>query len=406
MPTLLQINTTLNSGSTGRIAEGIGLTAAADGWSSFIAHGTRYKNPSRLQSIEVGGWLEERIHGGWYSLLLDRHGLGSVGATKRLIRVIDSRIKPDIIHLHNIHGYYLNYRILFEYLQKVGIPVVWTLHDCWPITGHCVHFEFVGCDRWQSSCAHCPQSSAYPRSFRDHSARNFRLKKELFTSLGDRLTLVPVSNWLERLLRRSFFRDFRIQTIHNGIDLSVFQPHTANVKSDPRLKDRYMVLGVAAPWTERKGLSDFIKLRSVLPRDHAIVLVGLSEQQIKNLPPDIIGIGRTESTDELVKLYSVADVFVNTTYEDNYPTVNLEAMACGTPVITYRTGGSPEAVTSETGLIVEPGDVSALSAGIREITAGKGKSSYTSTCTRRAEEYFDQNKQFRKYIDLYDNLLK
>lgn len=405
MPTLLQINTTLNSGSTGRIAEGIGLTAAADGWSSFIAHGTRYKNPSRLQSIEVGGWLEERIHGGWYSLLLDRHGLGSVGATKRLIRVIDSRIKPDIIHLHNIHGYYLNYRILFEYLQKVGIPVIWTLHDCWPITGHCVYFELVGCDRWQSSCAHCPQSSAYPRSFRDHSARNFRLKKELFTSLGDRLTLVPVSNWLERLLRRSFFRDFRIQTIHNGIDLSVFQPHTANVKSDPRLKDRYMVLGVAAPWTERKGLSDFIKLRSVLPRDYAIVLVGVSERQRRCLPDGIIGMGRTHNIGQLVELYSSADCVLSLSKEETFGMTIAEGFACGTPAIVYDCTATRELVTPKTGLVVETGNIEQIAHAIRSIEQN-GKDAYQEACRIRAEQSFDQNKQFRKYIDLYDNLLK
>lgn len=407
MPKLLQINTTLNYGSTGRIAEEIGLTALAEGWECFIAHGPRMKNSSRLKTIQINSSFDEKIHGGWYSLLCDKHGLGSIGATKQFIRQIET-IAPDIIHLHNIHGYYLNYKIFFEYLRLANIPVVWTLHDCWSFTGHCTHFDLIGCDKWKTGCYGCPQIGVYPKSlFRDNSQRNFELKRSLFTALGDRLTLVPVSNWLADLFQRSFFAGMKIRTIHNGIDTETFRPCPINRGTKKYgIQCQYIIIGVASPWSKRKGLTDFIRLRTFLPKEqYAILLVGLSRKQRLALPDGITGIERTRDVDKLVELYGAADVFVNPTYEDNYPTVNLEAMACGTPIITYRTGGSPEAVSSTTGLVVDQGDIAQLAAGVRTITM-VGKHAYSAACRKRAEEHFDKKDRFREYIDLYNSLLK
>lgn len=376
------------------------------GWESYVAYGRqRILTPSSSETIRIGSDIGVRVHG-LISRVLDRQGLASKEATKRFIRKVET-IRPDIIHLHNIHGYYLNYKILFEYLQKTTIPIVWTLHDCWSFTGHCSHFDLIKCERWKTGCYACPQLDVYPKSlFRDNSLWNYKLKKALFSALGDRLTLVPVSDWLADLLQQSFFAGTKIQTIHNGIDIETFRPRSvAGVVKKYGLQNRHIIIGVASPWSNRKGLTDFIRLRACLPEEqYAIVLVGLSRKQRQALPAGITGIERTQNVEELARLYGAADVFVNPSYEDNYPTVNLEAMACGTPVIAYRTGGSPEAVTPATGLVVDQGDVKQLAEAIQVIMMA-GKQTYSAACRRRAEEHFDMRKCFREYINIYNSLL-
>ena len=395
MRKLVEINAAANYGSTGRIAEAIGLAAMREGWECTMVHGPRYSNPSQLAEICTQGKLGDLMHG-LRSLLLDGHGLGSERATRRLVAELDG-IKPDVVHLHNVHGYYLNYRVLFEWLQRADCKVVWTLHDCWPFTGHCTYFDFIGCDRWQTGCHECPQLGAYPRSlFVDRSERNYELKRRLFTSLGDRLTLVPVSHWLEGLVRESFFKGSAIRTIHNGIDTSVFAPRRKERRRD-------YVLGVASPWTARKGLNDFVELRKALPDDADIVLVGLTVKQIKELPAGIAGIERTQNVDQLAELYSGATLFANPTYEDNFPTTNLEAMACGTPVLTYRTGGSPEALTPETGFVADKGDIKAIADAFSEVRR-RGKDAYAAACRQRALANYNKDDRYADYVRLYDEV--
>ena len=399
MATLLQINSTANWGSTGKIAEQIGECAMAHGWGSYIAYG-RCANPSRSHLIRIGSKASQAWHL-IISRLFDRQGLGSKRATKQLIKQIE-RIQPDIIHLHNIHGYYINYKVLFDYLNNIGIPVVWTMHDCWPFTGRCAYFDTVQCTRWQSGCGECPALKLYPKTKRDTSAENFELKRKLFTA-KQQLVLVPVSNWLEGLVGQSMLRECRCQTIHNGIDIESFKPTTIN--SLRGVSDKHLILGVAAQWEARKGLEEFYKLRDRLDIDtYDIALIGLSDEQIAALPAGITGIRRTQNVGELAAYYTRASVFVNPTYSDNYPTTNLEAMACGTPVITYRTGGSPEAICPKSGIIVEQGDITALKDAIEEICAN-GKEYYSDACRKRAEEHFDKNKCFMQYINLYNSLL-
>ena len=397
MKRLIEINSAANYGSTGRIAEAIGLKAVGEGWECTMVHGPRYANSSGLNGICTQSKWGDRLHG-VRSLLLDGHGLGSVRATNRLVAQLDY-CQPDIVHLHNIHGYYINYKILFEWLHRADCKVVWTLHDCWPFTGHCTHFDFEGCYRWQSGCSDCPQIGAYPRSlYLDRSKRNYELKRSLFGALGDRLTLVAVSHWLEGLVSDSFLGCSAVTTIYNGIDLSVFSPRRSE-------HQRNYVIGVASPWTARKGLGDFMRLRNELRSDVDIVLVGLTANQVKKLPLGIIGIERTQNVEQLAQLYSGASVFVNPTYEDNFPTTNLEALACGTPVVTYRTGGSPEAIDENTGIVVEKGDVEGLNSGITQIWQSKDQ--FTSQqCRTRAEECFDKDKCFSKYIELYNRLIE
>lgn len=401
---LLQINVTANWGSTGRIAEQIGQLAISQGWESYIAYG-RGAPTSQSQLIRIGtNW---DVY--WHVLmtrLFDRHGLASKRATKRLIEQI-KKIAPDVIHLHNIHGYYVNYELLFNFLAEYNRPIVWTLHDCWAFTGHCAHFVEANCMQWETLCEHCALKRDYPASLLlSRCLKNFELKKQLTHRLKDLMCLVPVSDWLHSLLDQSFMRDTPIKTIHNGIDVLVFAPSKIPSKYFNEKANMFIVLGVASVWTTSKGLDDFIKLRAILPIDqYTIVMVGLTEKQCAKLPAEIVGITRTESVEELVSLYSSADVFVNPTYADNYPTTNLEAMACGTPVITYRTGGSPEAVTKDTGFVVEQGDVKALADAIMTVRSN-GKEQYSVACRQRAEQYFDKDKCYQQYIDLYNALIK
>lgn len=392
MPKLLQINVTANSGSTGKIAEQIGGLAIDNCWESWIAYG-RGVPKSRSELIRIGNDIDMRWHG-IESRIFDNHGLASVKVTKHFIEQAKA-INPDIIHLHNIHGYYINYPLLFEYLKAWGGPVVWTLHDCWPFTGHCAYFMMSGCEKWKTGCHDCGNIHAYPKSlFRNRSEHNFTQKKSVFTYLGRNLTLVPVSQYVNSYLNDSFFSDTNSIVIHNGIDLTKFQPCS---------RKRNLVLGVANVWEQRKGLFDFYRLRQELSTDYRILLIGLSKSQIKRLPDGIDGIERTESQEELAELYSSAVALVNPTYEDNYPTVNLEAIACGTPVITYRTGGSPESITPDIGIVVEQGDINGLVNGIKRASDGEFS---VSACRAYAEANFNQKNCFKTYLDLYNSLIK
>lgn len=403
MKRLLQINVTVNSGSTGRIAEEIGATAMNAGWESYIAYG-RGERPSRSEKIRIGNDTDIRWHG-LQTRLFDRHGLGSRKATKEFMRRIEE-IKPDVIHLHNIHGYYINIEVLFRYLAQACLPVVWTLHDCWPFTGHCSHFDYIGCQRWQSLCFDCPLKRVYPGSlFLDNSRKNYLLKKKLFTGVRN-LVIVPVSEWLKELVQQSFLKDYPLHTIHNGVDTDVFSPdcNRRDIRAKYGIGDEFMILGVANVWVKKKGLPDFMELSRLLGKDYKIVLVGLTPQQQKGLPGNVTGVSRTESTEALAGLYAAADLFVNPTWQDNFPTTNLEALACGTPVVTYRTGGSPEAIYPGTGRVVEKGDIRGILSFAQEIKKS-GKAEYSTRCRESAVTYFNKNDKFKEYTALYQTLL-
>lgn len=404
MPTLLQINTSVNTGSTGRIAEEIGITVINKGWDSYIACG-RNPRPSKSKVIRIGSDFDVKIHG-LCTRLFDNHGFSSTKATCNLVKEIE-KIKPDIIHLHNLHGYYLNVEVLFKYLCKTNIPVIWTLHDCWPMTGHCSHFDFVKCNRWETECHDCPNLKAYPSTlFFDRSTHNFYRKKKIFTSYPN-ITFVTPSEWLKDIVKRSFLKDYNVKVINNGINLSVFKPSEDNneIRKTYGIPDDVkLIIGVASVWNERKGLYDFITLSKMLKDDEMICLVGLKKEQIKSLPPKIIGIERTDNTRQLAALYSTAYVFVNPTWVDNFPTTNIEAMACGTPVVTYNTGGSPESVLNETGLVVKKGDVAGLYKAISKIEE-KGKESFVDICREHVVKNYNKDDRFIDYYNLYKSLI-
>lgn len=394
MPKLLQINITSNWGSTGKIAEAINLAAQRKGWECSTAYG-RWANPSKFPTYKVGNKWDMYVHY-FENRIFDREGLSSRRATKALIRHIEE-LKPDVISLHNIHDHYLNYELLFRYLNETEINVVWTFHDCWAMTGHCMHFVTKNCDRWKTGCHDCLMKGEYPKSLVDRSRKNWELKKSLFAGCKN-LSVVACSDWIADFARESFLKDKRILTIHNGVDLSIFKPQS---KTESK---RFKIIAVSSPWYPAKGELDIYKLRSILSdEDFEIIMVGLSANQMKKLPAGIRGITRTQNVHQLVELYNEADVLINPTYADTFPTVNLEALACGTPVITYRTGGSPEAVDEKTGIVVEQGDVDALADAIRKM---KEHPLSSANCCKRAEEHFDKDKCFEKYIELYDELLR
>jgi len=391
---VLQINTVVNSGSTGRIAEDIGKTLISKGHESYIAFG-RGNQKSASKLIKIGSKLDFYLHV-VRSLFTDRHGFGSKRATRNFLKQIDV-INPDAIGLHNIHGYYLNVEILFKYIKEKNIPVIWTFHDCWPFTGHCSYN--TDCD----NCKNCQRK--YPTSvFLNQVTRNYKDKELIFNKVN-KLQIITPSIWLKDLVKQSFLK-YTVQCINNGIDLNQFQ-HSENykkLKEKLHLQNKKIILGVASTWDKRKGLSDFIQLALLLDTCYQIILIGLTSKQIQGLPKNITGVQRTESIAELANFYSMADVYINPTHKDNFPTTNIESLACGTPVITYNTGGSPEAIDAITGKIIKKGDVKGLRHAIQDL-ALHSQEHYAKVCRTRAEQLFNKEDRYLDYLKLYERLI-
>ena len=407
---LVQINPVLRrSTSTGRIMEEIGDLMMTNGWECYAAYskGRDGLISTRMNPIPVGNFLSTIIHG-LNTRFFDRHGLASYMATKIFINKL-KEIQPDIVHIHNIHGYFLNYKLLFEYLSKNNVKVVWTVHDCWLYTGHCYYYSAAGCYKWKTGCGNCPQRMRFPKSLMfDRSAQNYIDKKRAFTSMPhDNMVIVPVSQWMRDEMRESYLKDYPFRVIHNGIDTDIFSPQPVE-----EVKKKYgiagydkIILGLASLWFREKGLYDFIEMSKMLRPDEKIVMVGVDDKTRRLLPDNILTIRRTDNVQELAALYSAATAFVNPTWQDNYPTVNLEAQACGTPVVTYRTGGSPESLLPATGRIVEQGDVSGLLAAVREF-AQMPHTELRDACRTHAMANFRKQDKYAEYIDLYNSILR
>lgn len=402
---LLQINPVVRtSTSTGKIMRALGEMAIAAGWESYIAYSRGRdgvpQHTSRL--VPVGNKLDVFLHG-MASRLFDAHGLASRRATKHLIERIRD-IDPDVVHIHNVHGYFLNYPLLCAFLAERWKPVVWTAHDCWLFTGHCYHYAAAGCGRWQTGCHDCPQKQAFPRSWLlDRSRRNWEAKRRAIAGIPS-LTLVAVSEWMRRELAQSFLKDRPCRVITNGIDLDTFQPRQAEVRSRYGITAPCFALTVASIWLPEKGFDDLLAFAAQLGADEQLVMVGqMSQDQRRRLPATIVPIARTSDARALAELYTAATAVINPTWQDNYPTVNLEAIACGTPVITYRTGGSVESVTEDTGFVVGQGDVAGLVKCFHAVRHA-GKTRYSAACVDYARRHFNKEDRFRDYIKLYENL--
>ncbi len=395
---ILQINTVCGSGSVGRIAVDIYHTLEKNGDKGMIAYGRRTA-PEGIRAFRFGSPLDMGVHV-LSTFFRGEHGFASGRQTKRLIGRI-RKWNPDVIHLQNIHGFVLQVEILFAYLKEAGKPVVWTLHDCWPYTGHCAFYDYTACEGWKTGCRACREyQRTYPYAlFRNHTIQNYERKRTAFTGVAD-LTIVTPSRWLAGEVKQSFLKEYPVQVIPNGIDRKCFRPVKSLLRQRLGLEGRFVILGVANVWERRKGLEYFVKLSGRLSEEYKVILIGLSKKQIKSLPENIIGLERTSGAEELAEYYSMADVFVNATLEDNFPTTNLEALACGTPVITFNTGGSPESVDESCGQVVPKGDTEALIKAIRQEREAPRQS---ESCLKRAERY-EKYDRFREYVELYHRL--
>lgn len=359
---VLLINVTCGVGSHGRICQEIADAYEKEGHTVKIAYGRKNKEvPGTCEKYAVRIGKDKDIY--WhaiYSMLLDRHGFASKKATMDFLKWVDE-YDPDLVWLHNIHGYYINVDKLFMWIKKhPQKKILWTLHDCWAFTGHCGHYMVSNCKKWMTGCYDCPERSQYPKSLLiDNSKKNYTKKRSLFTGIKELEIIVP-SKWLSEQVKHSFLKDYKVTVVNNKIDRTVFVPTKSHYRNKLAVGSKFIILGVANRWTERKGLKDFELIANKINGDCVIILVGINQKQTKKLPNNIIGIERTESCKELAKLYSMANVFVNPTYEENYPTVNLEAELCGTPVITYDAGGSRETIHRKDSRVVSVGDIGAI----------------------------------------------
>lgn len=390
------INSVCGIRSTGRICTDLAEVLRENGYECEIAYG-RENAPDKYRNISyrIGTDNNVKMHA-LASRIFDCSAFCSKRATKVLIEEIN-RYQPDVIHLHNLHGYYLDIEILFEYLATADIPVIWTLHDCWAFTGHCAYFSVAKCDRWKISCHHCPQKKRYPSSyFFDHSRINFEKKRRLFTSVHN-MTIVTPSNWLAGMVRSSFLKEYPIKVIHNGIDLSVFRPTYGNFRERYGLQEKKIILGVASVWDERKGFDDFIKLSALINDQMRIVLVGVNKKQINSLPQNIIGIERTNNVTELAEIYTAADVFVNPSREETMGLTTVEAMACGTPVVVSNFTAVPEVLCGDSGMVLNE----LIPENIKKAVDGVLERKWQSI---KNAQFYEKKKKYLEYLRLYNEI--
>lgn len=393
---VLEINVVCGIRSTGRICTDLADILHKEGHQCMIAYG-REEVPEKYQkyAIRIGNDRETAYHF-LMSRLFDRCGFESKNATKELIRKIKD-YNPDIIHLHNLHGYYINIEILFEYLKTSGKKIIWTLHDCWPYTGHCSYYSAVNCEQWKKQCLTCPQTKEYPACIlRGNVKSNFVRKKNIFTGVPN-MTLVTPSKWLAGQVRSSFLSEYPVAVIPNGIDLEQFRPIESDFRKQYHLEDKIIVLGVATAWGERKGYREFCRLAENLPNEYQIVLVGLTKKQLKTVPPNILGIERTNSVPELAGIYSAANIFANLGREETMGLTTVEAMACGTPVVVSNMSAIPEVVGKDSGIVLNSLAENEIICAIK--TAAKGE---YSGMLQNASKY-EKEKQYQKYIELYES---
>lgn len=393
---VVQINSVSGYGSTGKICVGISKVLNNHGIENYILYSEGKSDYP--QSIKCSEFfpkfqaLKSRIKG--------NYGFNSNKTTKRLILELE-RIKPDIVHLHNLHSHNCNLEVLMDYLRNKDIKVIWTFHDCWAFTAYCPYFVMAKCDQWKTGCNKCVQYKSFSW-IKDRSEWLYNKKRNAFSDMN--LTIVTPSQWLADLIKQSFLQNYSVKVINNGIDLSVFKP----IESDFRIKngiseDQFLILGVAIQWGQRKGVDVFIRLAERLDnKKFRIVLVGTDNIVDKQLPENVISLHRTSNQQELAEIYTAADLFVNPTREDNFPTVNLEANACGTPVLTFRTGGSPECINEKSGMVVDCDDEEALYNAILKIKNEKLFSE--ESCLENAFN-FSENAQFEKYVELLNEKL-
>lgn len=408
---VLLINTVCGSGSVGKITSDIYDTLKQAGEDAIILYG-RNQAPDQANAVKIGSKSDFFRHA-LLGIVTGKGGFGSGKITQNMIEKIKEE-QPDIIHLHNIHGFYVQIEQLFSYLKEAGIPVVWTLHDCWSFTGHCAYFDYAGCDKWKQGCGLCPQHrQVYPYSLRDYSEKAYQRKKKAFQGVKN-LTIVTPSHWLAKLVKQSMLCEYPVEVIPNGIELQNFN-ESADGKAFRKkygIQDKFMILGVANVWEKRKGLEHFVNLARMLEeagedkeinnKNAVITLIGINKKDKKMLPESIIALGRTNGARELAAAYRAADVYVNATLEDNFPTTNIESLACGTPVVTFDTGGSAEALSESCGLVIKEKSAQGIYNALLQMQRHPLN---REDCLKRGKEY-DKNKRFEEYIALYRKMIE
>lgn len=396
---ILCINSVYKERSTGKLVESLGKVIVSSGYEFEVCYG-RGIEITDANSHKVGTRLSNMVDVA-FTRIFDMHAMTCVKATEQLIGIIRQE-DPDIIQLHNLHGYYLNIRILFDFLKQYNRPVVWTLYDCWSFTGHCSHFDFLGCEQWKTQCKECLLKREYPASyFFSRAEKNFIEKKALFNGLQN-MTIVTPSKWLARNVRDSFLGEYPIQVINDGISFETFKPVQSNIRQKLNLDDKFVVLAVTNIWTESKGFSYINTLGDMLGDDYCLIVVGDVSKVNGYKSEKIIWVEQTRSPNELAELYSTADVFVNTTLEDTFPTVNMEAQACGTSTISFDSGGSPENIDKRTGIVVERGNLDSLLSAIEEIHDNPRDCKETIEFVRNN---YDRETKYLEYIKLYKDIL-
>ena len=393
---VLQINSFFSVGGPPHIMNGIYDTLVANGHECMIAS-AREKMYAPENSIRIGTKTSVKVNA-LKARLLDNEGFNAKKATLKLIQWI-KEYNPDVIHLHNLHGYYINIELLFDDLKEANIPVVWTLHDCWAFTGHSAYCDAIHCKRWKRECFDCPQKREYPKSIlNDNSSSNWKKKRKAFLGVKN-LTIVTPSQWLADLVKESFLNKYPIKVIHNGIDLTEFHPCSNNFRERYNLRNRFIILGVASVWNKFKGLEDYKQLSNILDKRFKIVLVGLNDRQIREMPDKILCLPRTKSVKELTYIYSSADVFLNLTYCDTFPTVNIEALSCGIPIITYETGGSTEVINSNNGMIVKQGDLKGILTALEYFRNTK----WDKVAIEESALLYDRRTMLDNYLKIYNS---
>lgn len=401
---VLLVNAFVGCNSTGNLTYSIYKKLCENGMECMVAYG-RQNTKMDTDTYTIGTRGDYLFHA-FITRITDKNGMYSKRATKKFLAFINE-YKPDVIHIHNLHGYYINVEMLMNYISVKNIPVVWTLHDCWAYTGHCPYYSDANCYRWMSGCYNCPKKTKHPASYIiDGSKRNYRIKKRLFTS-PQRMVITPVSEWLSREVRNSFLKDKQIETVYNGIDQKVFCPKESGFRSKFKIdKSTKLLLGVAINWVPSKGLEDFIRLAKQLPQlEYKIAIIGLNKEQIKYVnekAPQILALPKTDNALQLVEAYNAADVFVNPSREETFGMVTAEALSCGTPAVVYNATASPELVDANTGRVVEVGDIDGMIRAIKEVIQ---LPDVVRHCRERAEKLFNREVNLMKYIAIYERLV-
>ncbi len=397
---ILMINSVCGIRSTGRICTDIAEVLEKEGHECKIAFG-RETVPEKYKkfAVRIGTPLSSKIDG-LKCRVFDNAGFNSKAATKKFLKWV-REYNPDVIHLHNLHGYYINIELLFKFLKEFGKPVVWTLHDCWSFTGHCSHFANVSCYKWQTECDNrCVRQKAYPTSmFVSRAKQNFLKKKELFTSLSD-LSLIVPSKWLASQVSESFLKEKEIKIIPNGLDLEGFKPIKSDFREKYGFENKKMILGVASAWGKNKGTEDFVALSQAVSDEYKVVLVGMTPDQAEKMPKEILVLPRTNSISELAEIYTAADIFFNPSRQETMGLTTVEAMACGTPVVTSNCTAVPEVVDENSGIVLENLEIDTIINGIETVLAKE----YPNT--RKRAEYYEKSAQYKKYLEEYEKVLK